>query len=178
MTGWLYLVLGFSCLFALQRGQARSVSAARIVKFYLRLFVALPALIVIYNITQIFAWGPSGYLDLGKASIFLWAILLDWAVNGIRKAEKGRGEASLVISRFALTLFAFSTWILENSASPHTDLRLLWGLALPLATGFLEWILADLWHRLRLSNVPERFQGTPALFWLAMILALGICKFG
>lgn len=178
MIEWLYLVLGFSSLFALQKGQTRTAKTGRLAKFYLRLFGAVVVLVVIQNICNIFAWSTSGYQELGTASIFLWAILLDWAVNGIKKKEKGRGEAALAISRFALALFAFSAWTLEDGAIPASTMRFFLGLSLPLVTGFLEWVLIGLWNRLRLSDVPERVQGNPALFWIAMILALGICKFG
>ena len=84
----------------------------------------------------------------------------------------------LVLSRFSLALFAFSYWMLGSEGVSASSARFLAGLALPLATGFLEWILAGLRERVRLSEVPARLQGAPILFWLAMILALGICKLG
>ena len=84
----------------------------------------------------------------------------------------------LVVSRFSLALFAFSYWTLGSEGVSTSNARFLAGLALPLITGFLEWVLGGLWDRLRLSEVPPRIQGAPILLWLAMLLALTICKLG
>ena len=173
------LVFAFACLFVLQKGQKRKEGNTRAdAAFYLRLSAAVGILTVIQNICHLFVWGPSGRDELASASLFLWAVLLDWAINGFRRKERGTGEMRLVVSRFSLALFAFSYWTLGSEGVSTSNARFLAGLALPLATGFLEWVLGGLWDRLRLSEVPPRIQGAPILLWLAMLLALTICKLG
>ena len=174
-----YLVLAFACLFVLQGRAGRNEWNRRTDSaFHLRLSAAVGILAVIQNICHLFVWGPSARYEFASASLFLWAILLDWAINGFRRKERGRGEMRLVVSRFSLALFAFSYWTLGSEGVSASSTRFLAGLSLPLATGFLEWILRGLWDRLRLSDVPARIQGAPVLLWLAMILALAICKLG
>lgn len=186
MTQWFYLAFAFALLSTLQRGQARSEGAVRAIWiFSFRLTAAVGVVGVIQNICNVFAWGPSGRNDLGRTSLFLWAILLDGCLNGFRKKDRDRGEPRLVVSRFSLALFAFSFWTIGGDWGTVPELplqpllqRFLWGLSLPLATGFFEWLLGGLWNRLRLSAVPAGLTGPPIIFWLAMLLALGICKLG
>ena len=130
---------------------------------------------MIQNICSLFAWGPGGREDWGRISLFLWAVLIDWAVNGVKKKDQGRGGLRWVVSPFSLALFSFSYWTTDGNFETS---RFLGGLLLPLAAGFLEWLLAGLWGRIRLSEVPPRLEGVPILFWLAMLLALSICKLG
>ena len=173
------LIVAFACFFVLQRGQGQKERKRKgTAAFYLRLSAAVGVVAVIQNICHLFVWGPSGRHELAAASLFLWAILVDWAVNGFKRKERGSGDMRLPVSRFSLALFAFSSWTLGSEGVSASNLKFLAGLFLPLATGFLEWVLGGLWDRLRLSEVPPRIQGAPILFWLAMILALAICKLG
>ena len=175
MISWFYLAFSFAILFTLQEGQVKG-DAAKIGAFSLRLMGALAVLIVIQNLCNVLVWFPSGRTELGKATLFLWAILLDGSINGFRKKDRGRQETALIISRFSLALFAFSYWIFgETTAGPGRFFRGLW---LPPAAGLIQWILGGIWERLRLSEVPSKLRGAPILVWTAMLLALLICKLG
>ena len=172
MIPWFYLAFSFAILFTLQEGQVKG-NAAKIGTFSFRLMAALAILIVIQNLCNVLVWFPGGRTELGKAALFLWAILLDGSINGFRKKDRGRQETALILSRFSLALFAFSYWIFDESAGPARFLRGLW---LPPAAGLIQWILGGIWERLRLSEIPSKLRGAPILVWTAMLLALLICK--
>ena len=172
MISWFYLAFSFAVLFTLQEGQVKP-NAGKIGVFSFRLMGALAVLIVIQNLCSVWVWVPSGRENLGKATLLLWAILLDWSINGFRKKDRARQETAFVLSRFSLALFAFSCWTFGQAAGPGIFFR---GLCLPPAAALVQWILSGLWERLRLSEVPSKLRGAPILFWTATLLALLICK--
>ena len=167
MTSWLYLALGFALFFLLLRGKRRE-SPTALWAFYLALGIALTLLLAIDTFANASLWLPTGRKDLRLVSIFLWALVIEGAVERIPVTRRPKGEIQLIMSPFFLTLFAFALWTQE---------RFFWGLALPVGTAFFEWLLEGLRERLRLLRLPPGLEGAPIIFWLAMLLALSFTGF-
>lgn len=171
MSEWYSLAFGFALFFILER-RAGEEKGGSIWWFSLRLSLAILLLVGVDTLFGFFLWRPSGRRDLGLFSLSLWALLVGEGINRIWKRE-GEGERrQMGLSRFYLALVSFSLWTIGGG-----EKRLFLGLALPLATALLEWLLAGLRDRVRLAQIPKALEGPPLFFWLAMLLSLAFQGF-
>ncbi len=171
MTGWLYLAFGYALFLILERG-GRPESSSAIWIFVLKLSLGLILLLAIDTFMTVSVWTPSGRSDLRLLSIFLWCLVIEGGIRRLGKDSKTKGELQMIVSPFFLTLLAFSLWTMTGEGTLPWRERFLWGLGLPVATGFFQWLVEGLRGRLRLAPVPEKVNGAPLLFWLAMLLGL------
>ena len=183
MSQWFYLSFGFGFLFTCLRkedlGGFGSQGIREIWPEAFRLALAVGILVLLHSLLTFLIWAPSGRNDLGRVSLFLWALLIDEGISRLRREGARTLKIRIGVSRFYLALVAFSLWIVEKEPMSPPIPRLLWGLGLPLGMGLFEWLLAGLRERVKLSNIPSALEGTPILFWLAMLLSLAlgaVCK--
>lgn len=167
----IYLALGFALLsFFLGRERPRKARAPWI--FSLKLSFAVGMLMTIDRVMSFYLWDPIGRSDLRFMNLFLWSLVIDSMIGGKESRRRGKAEIRLTVSRFLPPLLGFSLWLAAEDATASFGRLFMTGLFFPLTVGFLEWLLSGLWERTRLAAVPRRLEGTPMLFWLAMLLGL------
>lgn len=162
MNEMIYLSFGFALFFILLRGEEGEVTPRDLVIRSLRLTAGVGILVLVDSQFSRSLWEPLGRSDLRFLSLLFWALVIDEALNRIRGRREKR-TVRLLVPPTSLALFGFAL-----AAIGKTKLTL----ALPLASGLVEWLLLGLKERIRLSNLPRALEGTPILFWLAALLAL------
>ena len=178
MNAWFYLSFGFGFLFSwLRKENPRGLGSQEIREIWLETFcltAAVGTLVLLHGLLTFLIWGPSGRSDLGMVSLFLGAFLIDEGMGRLARRGRGKERIRIVASRSFLDLVGFSLWMVDEGGGSSPPERFLWGLGLPLGMGLFEWLLAGLRERVKLSHLPPVLEGTPILFWLAMLLSLAL----
>ncbi|MBI4115577.1 MAG: hypothetical protein HY447_03270, partial [Candidatus Omnitrophica bacterium] len=107
---WFYLVIGFALYFVIIKGRGRKKDKNTWL-FALKLTLALILLLAINYCAEALLWKPTGRGDLQTLSLLLWAVVIDWIMNG---PGKERGEIQTVVGSFLLALIAFSLWTIRK----------------------------------------------------------------
>lgn len=174
MISWSYLALGFALLTVLLRGSERE-PVRSLWMSWSKLFLALALLLVITLPVHFFLWDRMGRHDLGLIFLFLGAFLIDEKIHPFGRRRAGKGPARFFMSLSLPALLAFSLWTLSGASEGPQGFRiqhLVWGLGLPVGSGFFHWVLKGLEDRLRLSSIPPALEGEALLFWLMSLISL------